>query len=46
VVKEDLIKIRPFTKADLTEYFDKVDVDLKTDLSEWHKVRKELRSFK
>jgi bifunctional DNA-binding transcriptional regulator/antitoxin component of YhaV-PrlF toxin-antitoxin module len=41
--KGDLIEIRPFTKADLTEYFDKVDVDLKADLSDWHKVRKELR---
>ena len=41
--KGDLIEIRPFTKTDLTEYFDKVDVDLKADLSDWHKVRKELR---
>ena len=41
--KEDLIEIRPFTKADLTKYFDTVDVDLKADLSDWHKVRKELR---
>jgi bifunctional DNA-binding transcriptional regulator/antitoxin component of YhaV-PrlF toxin-antitoxin module len=41
--KADVIEIRPFTKTDLTEYFDKVDVDLKADLSEWHKVRKELR---
>ena len=28
--------------ADLTEYFDKVEVHLKTDLSDLHKVRKEL----
>jgi hypothetical protein len=28
--------------ADLTEYFDKVEIDLKADLSDWHKVRKEL----
>ena len=40
--KGDLIEIRPFTKADLTKYFDKVEVDLKADLSDWHKVRKEL----
>ncbi len=46
MVKEGLIKSRPFKKTDLTEYFDKVDVDLKADLSEWHKVRKELRRFK
>jgi bifunctional DNA-binding transcriptional regulator/antitoxin component of YhaV-PrlF toxin-antitoxin module len=41
--KGDTIEIRPFTKVDLTKYFDKVDVELKADLSEWHKVRKELR---
>ena len=41
--KGDLIEIRPFTKADLTKYFDKVDVDLKADLSDWQKARKELR---
>ena len=41
--KGDTIEIRPFTKVDLTKYFDKVDVDVKADLSEWHKVRKELR---
>jgi bifunctional DNA-binding transcriptional regulator/antitoxin component of YhaV-PrlF toxin-antitoxin module len=41
--KEDVIEIRPFTKVDLTEYFDTVNVDLKADLSDWHKVHKELR---
>jgi len=43
VYKGDLVEIRPFTKFDLTKYFDKVEVDLKSDLSDWHKVRKELR---
>ena len=42
-LKGDIIEIRPFTNADLTKYFDKVDVEVKADLSEWHKVRKELR---
>jgi bifunctional DNA-binding transcriptional regulator/antitoxin component of YhaV-PrlF toxin-antitoxin module len=41
--KGDTIEIRPLTKGDLTKYFDKVDVDIKSDLSQWHKVRKELR---
>ena len=41
--KGDIIEIKPFSTIDLTEYFDKMDVDLKTDLSDWHKVRKELR---
>ena len=44
VYKGDLVEIRPFTKSDLTKYFDKVEVDLKSDLSDWHKVRKELQS--
>ena len=43
VFKGDLIEIRPYTKFDLTKYFDKVEVDLKSDLSDWHRVRKELR---
>jgi bifunctional DNA-binding transcriptional regulator/antitoxin component of YhaV-PrlF toxin-antitoxin module len=38
-LKGDLIEIRPFENADLTKYFDTVEVDLKTDLSDWHKVR-------
>jgi bifunctional DNA-binding transcriptional regulator/antitoxin component of YhaV-PrlF toxin-antitoxin module len=42
-LKGDLIEIRPFENADLTKYFDKVEVDLKADLSDWHKVRQELR---
>lgn len=43
VFKGDIVEIRPFTKPDLTKYFDKVEVDLKLDLSDWHQVRKELR---
>jgi len=43
VFKDDLVEIRPFTKFDLTKYFDKVEADLKSDFSDWHKVRKELR---
>lgn len=41
--KGEIIEIRPFTKIDLAEYFDRADAELKSDLSEWHKVRKELR---
>jgi bifunctional DNA-binding transcriptional regulator/antitoxin component of YhaV-PrlF toxin-antitoxin module len=43
IYKGDLVEIRPFTKSDLTKFFDKVEVDLKSDLSDWHKVRKELQ---
>ena len=41
--KGDTIEIKPYSAIDLTEYFDKMDVDLKADLSDWHKVHKELR---
>jgi len=43
VFKGDSVEIRPFTRLDLTKYFDKVEVDLRWDLSDWHRVRKELR---
>jgi len=41
--KGDTLEIKPYSAVDLTEYFDKMDVDIKADLSDWHKVRKELR---
>ena len=41
--KGDIIEIRPFEDIDLTKYFDSIEVDLKADLSDWHKVREELR---
>ena len=41
--KGDTIEIRPFEDIDLTKYFDTVEVDLKADFSDWHKVREELR---
>lgn len=41
--KGETIEIKPFTSIDLIEYFDKLEVDIKTDLSDWHEVRKELR---
>jgi bifunctional DNA-binding transcriptional regulator/antitoxin component of YhaV-PrlF toxin-antitoxin module len=42
-LKGDLVEIRPFENADLTKFFDTVEVDLKADLSDWHRVREELR---
>lgn len=41
--KGDVIEIRPFEDIDLTKYFDSIEVDLKSDLSDWHNVREELR---
>ena len=41
--KGDVIEIRAFEEIDLTKYFDSIEVDLKADLSDWHRVREELR---
>jgi len=41
--KGDTVEIKPFTQSDLTKHFDKVLVELKSDLSDWHRVRKELK---
>lgn len=41
--KGDTIEIKPFSAVDLTKYFDKIEVDVKSDLQDWHKVRRELR---
>jgi bifunctional DNA-binding transcriptional regulator/antitoxin component of YhaV-PrlF toxin-antitoxin module len=35
-----MIAIKP---VNLTKYFDSIEVDLKSDLSDWHSVRRELR---
>jgi len=37
------IRMTPVETVDLTEYFDSIEVDLKSDLSDWHSIRKELR---
>ncbi|HTD80812.1 MAG TPA: AbrB/MazE/SpoVT family DNA-binding domain-containing protein [Thermoplasmata archaeon] len=41
--KGDVLEIVPQDKVDLTAYFDAADVDVKSDLSDWHAVRRELR---
>jgi bifunctional DNA-binding transcriptional regulator/antitoxin component of YhaV-PrlF toxin-antitoxin module len=42
LAKGGTVEIKPLPSIDLTEYFDRVEVDVKADLSDWHKVRKEL----
>ncbi|MGA2386541.1 MAG: AbrB/MazE/SpoVT family DNA-binding domain-containing protein [Candidatus Bathyarchaeia archaeon] len=42
-LKGDLVEIRPFESTDLTKFFDTMEADVKSDLSDWHKVREELR---
>jgi len=41
-MEEDRIIIKPYRFTDLTEFFDKIEVDLKSDLSDWKSVRREL----
>ncbi|MCD6508942.1 MAG: AbrB/MazE/SpoVT family DNA-binding domain-containing protein [Thermoprotei archaeon] len=42
-IKEGLIEILPEETFDLTKYFNSIELDLKSDLSDWHDVRRELR---
>jgi len=42
-IREHLIEIFPESIMDLTKYFDTIEVDIESDLSNWNKVRKELR---
>jgi len=42
VRRDDSIEIRAYREADLTEYFDSVEVELESDLSDWHAVKREL----
>jgi len=44
-IKGDTIEITPKKELNLTEYFDIIEVEIKSDLSNWHKVRRELRKW-
>lgn len=44
-LKEGAIEIIPYESFDLTEFFDKFAVDVKSDLVDWHALRKELRKL-
>ena len=39
----EILEILPQDKVNLTAFFDRGEVDLKADLSDWHAVRRELR---
>lgn len=41
-LKGAVIEIMPYEKVDLTKYFDSVEADIKSDLSDWKLVRREL----
>lgn len=40
---EGKIELIPLEEKELAKYFDVATADIRTDLSDWHKVRKELR---
>lgn len=40
----DELKIRPHRRKRLSEFFDSVDVDIESDLSDWDSVKRELLS--
>ncbi len=44
IVKEegDRLVIAPYRPPDLTKLFDSIEVDLRSDLSDWKSVRREL----
>jgi bifunctional DNA-binding transcriptional regulator/antitoxin component of YhaV-PrlF toxin-antitoxin module len=41
-VDGDRIIIEPYELPDLTKYFDSIEVDLKSDLTDWKAVKREL----
>mgnify|MGYP006295554625 CR=1 FL=1 len=42
-IEEDEVKIYPLKKESLTKHIDSIEIDLESDLSDWHKIRKELK---
>ncbi len=42
-LSEGAVEIAPYRSPDLTQFFDKAEVDIKADLSDWHAVARELR---
>ncbi len=42
-LKEEVVEIIPYPSLDLTKFFDKMEVDVKSDLADWHALRRELR---
>ena len=41
-IEGDTITIKPYELADLTEFFDRIEMDVKSDLADWKSVRREL----
>ena len=39
----EILEILPQEKVDLTAYFDRAEADIKSNLGDWHGVRRDLR---
>jgi bifunctional DNA-binding transcriptional regulator/antitoxin component of YhaV-PrlF toxin-antitoxin module len=39
----EVLEIVPRERVDLTAFFDRAEAEIKSDLSDWHGVRRELR---
>jgi len=37
------IEIIPYNSLDLTKYFDSIEIEVKSPLTDWHSLRRELR---
>ncbi|RLI75808.1 AbrB/MazE/SpoVT family DNA-binding domain-containing protein [Archaeoglobales archaeon] len=45
-LKEDSIEIIPVKRPDLTKYFDSIEMDIRTDLSDWKSLKRELHEIR
>ena len=45
-LKDASIEITPYRQEDLTRFFDAASGDVKSNLEDWHSLRRELRSAK
>ena len=44
-LKQDALEIIPYDTLNLTEYFGTIKADVKSDLADWHSLRRELRKL-
>jgi len=45
-LKDASIEITPYRQEDLTKFFDAALVDVKSNMEDWHALRKELKGVK
>lgn len=45
-VEGERITIEPFRPLNLTKFFDSIEIDIKSDLSDWKSVRRELHEVR